>query len=725
MMDFPGPESLVHAGLDAWQDILFSNGQLNPDFGSLRIDNEGRLAAMLGVDFFLQPPPWEDRRPTTIPWLRFPRWHQCPSCGLMTRSRLNEPNADQHRSCQSKGHQKPRQVRFVAACRHGHLRDFPWVEWLIGKNKLSSCPDLGAVRRGLDTGRYLFRMKSRGSTGGAGVEILLEDPDAGGAGKVIARASLAGAFGGKPNPGPDDSPPPLAAINVRCRGENPALGRHEDSQQGLTECDAPLIVTLRGASNLYFPVMASVIHVPDSVSSELRPELLDLFEEEDLVSRLVEKQSRDPEGKLSIADAASVFNDPMLPYSTIVFQGREIEKFVETFNSIEPFRRFTEVPAMAERARLVADTKEGSLGWKDISGILLLACTPRIPRLSEWRHVPEYLVEGINRWLAEEGRSEGEAASSEDEGHVDPLRVREYRVFSSGQLEIAGLPRALLKIRQPEMAEYSDWLRGYFDHVALIDSLRETRVLRGFDRLQSPSSSEMDYSKLLWKKPPHPESGQRWLPATVVFGEGIFLRFDQKRITEWEQSQAREHEDRLCGLNRSLRAMRERRGQGEGALVTARQLMIHTFSHLLINQLVFSSGYGSASLRERLYVESPAGEDGGMAGLLIYTAAGDSEGSMGGLVRQGEPGLMEHVMLKAIESAMWCASDPICIQSHGQGPDACNLAACHSCALLPETSCEQMNRFLDRGTVIGTLEKPDTGFFSDLCGRGLNKGAVG
>ena len=50
----------------------------------------------------------------------------------------------------------------------------------------------------------------------------------------------------------------------------------------------------------------------------------------------------------------------------------------------------------------------------------------------------------------------------------------------------------------------------------------------------------------------------------------------------------------------------------------------------------------------------------------------------------------------------------------GQGPDSCNLAACHGCALLPETSCEQFNRFLDRGLVIGTFGDPTLGYFSDI-----------
>lgn len=99
-----------------------------------------------------------------------------------------------------------------------------------------------------------------------------------------------------------------------------------------------------------------------------------------------------------------------------------------------------------------------------------------------------------------------------------------------------------------------------------------------------------------------------------------------------------------------------------------------------------------------------------MLGLLVYTASGDSEGSLDGLVRMGEPGNLEGVIWRALEDATWCSSDPVCAQSEGQGPDSCNLAACHNCALLPETCCENGNRLLDRLLVVGESEE-DTGYF--------------
>lgn len=106
-----------------------------------------------------------------------------------------------------------------------------------------------------------------------------------------------------------------------------------------------------------------------------------------------------------------------------------------------------------------------------------------------------------------------------------------------------------------------------------------------------------------------------------------------------------------------------------------------------------------------------------MSGVLIYTAAGDTEGTMGSLVRMELPNLLDRALDRMLERASWCSSDPVCIDSQGQGPDNCNLAACHGYALLPETSCEQQNRLLDRGVITGTLTDPGSGFFRYIASR--------
>lgn len=250
-------------------------------------------------------------------------------------------------------------------------------------------------------------------------------------------------------------------------------------------------------------------------------------------------------------------------------------------------------------------------------------------------------------------------------------------------------------------------LGSWLERVRSVDVLRETRALRGFTRVRD-DVLKLSVGKALLRREPLPQA-QDWLPAYVVKGEGIYFELDPSRLRTWEtraevQGRARKMWNHY-GEIASQRGLRNRS-------LPPRFVLLHTLGHLLINELVFTCGYSSAALRERLYVsEAPDRE---MAGLLIYTAAGDSEGTMGGLVRMARPERLRSVFASAIFHAQWCSTDPVCMDAgeKGQGPDSCNLAACHGCALLPETSCEEFNRFLDRGLVVGTFADPTLGYFS-------------
>ena len=103
-------------------------------------------------------------------------------------------------------------------------------------------------------------------------------------------------------------------------------------------------------------------------------------------------------------------------------------------------------------------------------------------------------------------------------------------------------------------------------------------------------------------------------------------------------------------------------------------ILIHTFSHVLIRQLTFECGYDASSLKERLY--SGIDEDGTeMAGVLIYTASGDLEGSLGGLVERAKPEYFENTVRMAIEEAKFCSNDPICHETDRQGLEGYNVSA--------------------------------------------------
>lgn len=301
-------------------------------------------------------------------------------------------------------------------------------------------------------------------------------------------------------------------------------------------------------------------------------------------------------------------------------------------------------------------------------------------------------------FVARMNQMEGEAEVSETMSE-DDYRLAEYKVLrkSSGSDE-----QDFHSVSVP-MEEYDESIRKYFSRISLVPKLRETRAFVGFSRLEPNNASIAE------KKSQLRLGSENWLPAIEVSGEGIFFEFNQDALEKWAQIPA--VKDRISALNSSFRASWFGR-LNEGNL-HPEFVLIHTFAHLIINQLSFDCGYGSSSIRERIYCER-TGEKHRMYGVLIYTASGDSEGSMGGLVRQGKPGRLEDTVLDALRNATWCASDPVCIQSRGQGPESLNLAACHSCALLPETCCECGNRLLDRGLVIGSLTNPEAGYFAEI-----------
>src|SRR5690606_29087427 len=129
--------------------------------------------------------------------------------------------------------------------------------------------------------------------------------------------------------------------------------------------------------------------------------------------------------------------------------------------------------------------------------------------------------------------------------------------------------------------------------------------------------------------------------------------FDKKKLTQWASKEA--VINRIGKLENNLR--RKKDYLDEKFKLNPKFVLLHTFAHLLINQLSFECGYGSSSLRERIYC-SQDGSDEEMSGVLIYTASNDSEGSLGGVVRQGLPGRLENIIYSAIENARWCSSDP-------------------------------------------------------------------
>lgn len=248
---------------------------------------------------------------------------------------------------------------------------------------------------------------------------------------------------------------------------------------------------------------------------------------------------------------------------------------------------------------------------------------------------------------------------------------------------------------------------GHLSSIVRVERLREVRVLRGFTRL-SPPFSDAASSDIA----PLSEVKKRWLPAIEVRGEGIFLALDEPSLNLWE---ARDDVRARTGKIREAAELEweKRTGSRDGLDpdITPRFLLIHTLSHAFMEQLSLECGYGSSSLRERLYVASASPS---MAGVLIYTSAPDTDGTLGGLVRQGHADRVRTTLFNALKAVEWCSADPLCSEGLSSASDGTNLAACHACVFIPETGCEHFNRYLDRALLVGTPEQPDLGYFHDM-----------
>lgn len=346
-----------------------------------------------------------------------------------------------------------------------------------------------------------------------------------------------------------------------------------------------------------------------------------------------------------------------------------------------------------------SDILQESLGmyWSDIvetksddraQFIRFLANKALKPILDELHVSPEELAELIEQRV-----------NRYNDDSMHNLRYEEYRQLVSGlgtrpesdnEFEIRNVP-------------VPDRLRPYFSNIVRVVRLREVKALRGFSRI-NPPGDENDQNIV-------PLSVQKtnWLPAIEVRGEGIFLAFNPDHLRQWErQKEVRKRADKI--QDSWLNEWRERYGEGDPTpVITPRYLLIHTWAHALIRQLTLECGYSSASLRERLYI---AEDENQMAGLLIYTSTSDSDGTLGGLQRQGKPEKISRTVQAAVKAMEWCSSDPLCIEGMVAAPENHSLAACHACCLASETSCEEFNRFLDRAMLVGLPEKPEIGYFS-------------
>jgi len=283
------------------------------------------------------------------------------------------------------------------------------------------------------------------------------------------------------------------------------------------------------------------------------------------------------------------------------------------------------------------------------------------------------------------------------ETDVRNLKLPEWQVFSAADPTLNTSDFRLNPVAPPKGYE------AYFAKTVLVERLREVRALVGFTRIEFPG--ELSESASLQDIPTAPLSRDyqpKWVPATEIRGEGIFLQFKEGAIAHWINTHPHllTYEQQSHAAHIAWRKARNIEKPEEN-FPGLRYMLLHSFSHALMRQLAIECGYAAASLRERIYSSRPE-DDFQMAGVLIYTASPDSEGTLGGLVSLGQPDVLGRHIDQALEQMRLCASDPLCADH--EPSSKLHWAACHACLFSPETSCERGNKYLDRGLLVPTVK---------------------
>jgi len=180
-----------------------------------------------------------------------------------------------------------------------------------------------------------------------------------------------------------------------------------------------------------------------------------------------------------------------------------------------------------------------------------------------------------------------------------------------------------------------------------------------------------------------------WVPGVEQFGEGIYVDLNPvDGQSNWypQGSQSRRWDEVVPSA------------EGPNELVTWNALSVwwHSFSHRLINAMSLHSGYSSTAIRERIYLSTTnTGEMRG--GILLYTTQPGGDGTMGGLTSLVPD--FEHILELAFNGVDRCSNDPLC--EHAELDIVSKLgAACYSCEMVSETSCEHYNGYLHRGLLL-------------------------
>ena len=289
-----------------------------------------------------------------------------------------------------------------------------------------------------------------------------------------------------------------------------------------------------------------------------------------------------------------------------------------------------------------------------------------------------------------------------------PIRTAEYQQLTTAPPELFGDLAPLGAKFFARTVKPRDGLPAGVGKLVVVSKLREVVAQIGFTRLE-PVTPDVQGEYDLGVKNAALGLTTNWLPASEIYGEGVFLELDEKAVQAWEDRESVKERARALCAGYDAWATEE-----APPFPGVRFYMLHSLAHLVMSAISLECGYAASSIRERIYCGPSSRDPTLMAAILLSTGTSGTEGTLGGLVEQGRQ-IREHLQ-HAFDLGRLCSNDPVCAthspeKDHGER--FLEGAACHGCLFVAECSCERFNRYLDRALVVPALGHPaDLAFFT-------------
>jgi hypothetical protein len=310
-----GPGSIIDAKLDSvvpldisyWYNIGEKNGK------KIYFN---KLASYLNVKYFMEP----KQGKSSIPVIIFPDWHVCSKCDYLFEvskigSSLKEIYDYKGLVCPSCKKGKAHPSRFIVMCEKGHMDEFPYREYLHGGK--TNC----SGKLTLKTGSYTSSLNS--------LQLKCE------------QCQVTKKMGD--------------ALNKDSFSFMQCSGRHAQKPKSKNEsCEAEIIPSLRGATNVYFSIVRSALEIPPWSDPRFQ-----IVEEKAVhIKQIIEDQQNMCEIDEETFDYEKTLNRALrVTYKTIGDENFTFDEYREIFEKVaEGVSQYSEIKESEYRSILNHET---------------------------------------------------------------------------------------------------------------------------------------------------------------------------------------------------------------------------------------------------------------------------------------------------------------------------------------------------------------------------------